>query len=141
MWRKIFPILFLFSLTWADEQPTKHNIDQIMEQVQNQDSSFISSQDDSTPKEDYAVVLKKTAFTIVGLMVMVFLTIFFLRRFSSHRNFQTNHLKHIKIIEKRSLSPKTILYLVEIGGKKMVLSESQLETRAITEIKDFSDEE
>ena len=43
-----------------------------------------------------------------------------------------NNTKAIKILEKRVLSPKSILYLVKVENKKVLISESHMEVRAIT---------
>jgi len=40
-------------------------------------------------------------------------------------------MRAIKILEKRALSPKSMLYLIEVGGKPFVISESQLEVRLV----------
>jgi flagellar biogenesis protein FliO len=40
--------------------------------------------------------------------------------------------RSINILEKRALSPKSILYIVEIGNKKILIAESQVEVRALT---------
>jgi len=48
------------------------------------------------------------------------------------RNF--NYLKSIKIIEKRPLSPKSMLYLIEVGGKQVLIAESQLEVRTVASL-------
>jgi flagellar biogenesis protein FliO len=37
----------------------------------------------------------------------------------------------VNVIERRALSPKTMLYVVEIGNKKVLISESQLEVRTL----------
>ena len=47
---------------------------------------------------------------------------------------QANLTKNIKILEKRAISPKSLLYIVEIDGKKILISESNLEVRKIKEI-------
>lgn len=95
-----------------------------MDGMNNNSSSLSSSQ------PDYSVMLKKTIFMVIGLIGIVFLTIYVLKRFATNRTMQVNQIKHIKIIERRSISPKTALYLVQIGDKRMLLSESQLEVRS-----------
>ncbi len=47
---------------------------------------------------------------------------------------QTNMIKNIKILEKRPLSAKSMLYLIEIDGKKAIISESTLEVRKLVDL-------
>ena len=55
-----------------------------------------------------------------------------LRKMSYGRLRGINALKSIKILEKRPLSSKSILYLIEVGGKQVLIAESQLAVRTIT---------
>jgi flagellar biogenesis protein FliO len=71
--------------------------------------------------------------SLVGLLVLLFGTFWFLKRMGRGR-MGFGSRQSIQILEKRSLSPKSVLYIVEIEGKKILLSESQLEVRALSEI-------
>ena len=64
----------------------------------------------------------------------MFVVFFLFKKFSSQRMTQSNHFRSIKILEKRAISPKSMLYLVEIGGKKILLAESQLEIRNVSNL-------
>ncbi len=87
-----------------------------------------------TPSYEHAFL--KMILSLVGLLVLVFLTFWALRRLSQGRMRFMNQNLTIKILEKRSLSPKTLLYVLEIGGKKLLISESQLEVRLLTPIEE-----
>ncbi|MBI5274274.1 MAG: flagellar biosynthetic protein FliO [Chlamydiales bacterium] len=91
---------------------------------------MIQDSSSSSPPSDYASLLKKTVFMVVGLIGLIFLTIYILKKFAINRTMQVNQVKHIKIVERRSISPKTVLYLVQIGDKRTLLSESQFEVRS-----------
>lgn len=77
----------------------------------------------------------KTMTILISGLILVFLAIWLFRKFSSSKFHTSNQLKSIKILEKRPISPKSILYLIEIGGQKILISESQLEVRMISELK------
>ncbi|MDN3508261.1 MAG: flagellar biosynthetic protein FliO [Simkaniaceae bacterium] len=47
------------------------------------------------------------------------------KRFAQSRTMAANSIKTIKILERRPLSPKSMLYLVEIGDKQVIIAESQ----------------
>lgn len=81
--------------------------------------------------ESYETAFMKTVIVLVGLLVLVILTIWMFRKISHGRFRGMNMLKSIKILEKRPLSPKSMLYLVEVGGKQVLLAESQLEVRSV----------
>ena len=61
-------------------------------------------------------------------------------RMGGKGQFKMGSGRSINILEKRALSPKSILYIVEIGSKKVLISESQVEVRTLTTIAESSDE-
>lgn len=76
--------------------------------------------------------------TVAGLIILIFLTVWLLRKLSQGRFGSGLSQKSIKILERRALSPKSVLYLVDIDGKRVVISESQYEVRRITTLSDES---
>jgi len=63
--------------------------------------------------------------TILGGMVaLLFGVTWVLRRMTTVRNEQLNETSPIRIVERRSLSPKSAIYLVEIEDKVIVLGET-----------------
>jgi flagellar biogenesis protein FliO len=69
--------------------------------------------------------------TLLGLVFLVFATFWVLRKMGRGK-FKMGGGRTINVIERRAVSPKTMLYIVEIGNKKVLISESQLEVRALT---------
>lgn len=82
--------------------------------------------------ESYEAAFIKTIVVLVGLLVLIILTIWMFKKISHGRLKTFNVLKSVKILEKRPLSPKSMLYLIEVGGKQVLIAESQLEVRQIT---------
>jgi flagellar biogenesis protein FliO len=68
--------------------------------------------------------------TLLGLLFLVFATFWILRRLGKGK-FKMGSGRTINVIEKRALSPKSMLYIVEIGNSKVLISESQLEVRTL----------
>lgn len=62
--------------------------------------------------------------TLALLVCFMFFASWFLKRMLASRSQQLNDSSNIKILEQRSLSHKTGLYIVEIQGKIFALSES-----------------
>jgi flagellar protein FliO/FliZ len=61
----------------------------------------------------------------LGLIISLILIVaWFLKRMVNTRQEQANETSIIKLIERRSLSPKTAIYLLEIEGKSLVIAES-----------------
>lgn len=83
---------------------------------------------------EYKPAFLKMFLTLFALLVLVFITFWMFKRLMKVRLHQANLTKSIKILEKRALSPKSILYLIEIEGKKVVISESNLEVRKIKDL-------
>ncbi|HKZ00303.1 MAG TPA: flagellar biosynthetic protein FliO [Rhabdochlamydiaceae bacterium] len=93
----------------------------------------------STASYEHAFV--KMLVTLVGLIVLILLSVWMLRRIAQGRFSKSSTQKGIKILEKRPLSGKSMLYLVEVSGKKVLIAESQLEVRRLAIIEELSSEE
>lgn len=74
---------------------------------------------------------KRMLWILAGIIILIVLTVWMGKRLLKTKIEQTNRISSIKIIEKRPLSPKTMLYLVEIDDKKVLLSESHLEVTKV----------
>lgn len=68
---------------------------------------------------------------LLGIIFLVFATFWILRKLGKGK-FKIGGGHLINIIERRPLSPKSILYIVEVEKKKILISESQLEVRALS---------
>jgi flagellar protein FliO/FliZ len=87
----------------------------------------------STTKS-YESAFIKMLLCLAGILIFVFVVFFIIRKASSSRLKQSNHFRTIKLLEKRAISPKSMLYLIEIGGKQILLAESQLEIRNVSNL-------
>lgn len=102
----------------------------------------IESTPDITPQEEvirqvpenYKHVFFKTLFLILLGFGFIFILMLILKKFSSIRYKGLNDNSYIKVIERRPLSTKSILYLVQIGNQKVVIAESQLEMKKIIDL-------
>lgn len=121
-----------FSFSYGDIDSS--SIEKIMEETQSGDT-YPEPSSSHTEDVDYAVLIKKTAFMITGLIALILLTIYLLKRFATNRTMSANQMSHIKIVERRAISPKSTLYLIEFGNRKLLLSESQLEIRSHGDLK------
>lgn len=133
----IFSILTTsFSTVYAAEPP---------KQVESQEKAKEPTPPPSATMEDnlkdevshivtpsYEGTFIKMMLALVGIVAFLFLAAWSLKKLSNSKMLQSNFAKKIKILEKRPLSPKTVLYLVEMNGKEVLISESQLEVRALT---------
>lgn len=79
----------------------------------------------------YESTLLKMLLTLGGLLSLVFITIWGLKKLKQGRLGGFGSQKKIVILEKKPLSPKTLLYLIELDGKKILLSESQVEVKML----------
>ena len=77
------------------------------------------------PSHNYKKQFTGTLIAIVLVVSLVFFIIWLLRRFSCERPLHMNHRKHIKVIERRPLSPNTFIYLIQVGDKQFVIAESK----------------
>lgn len=76
----------------------------------------------------------KMMLTLFGLIVFIIISVWMMRRLSHGRMKQMNSGRSIKILERRPLSAKSILYIIEVEGKKILVSESQFEVRTLSPV-------
>jgi flagellar biogenesis protein FliO len=96
------------------------------------ESEEVSSSSESTVSYENAFF--KMLVALIALIIFVFLTFWMFRRMSHGRLRAGNSNRTIKIIDKRALSAKSILYLIEVENKRVLIAESQLEVRPISNV-------
>ncbi|MFA6916744.1 MAG: flagellar biosynthetic protein FliO [Parachlamydiales bacterium] len=62
--------------------------------------------------------------TLGMLIAVIFALSYILKRMLNVKTKQENYKSTIKVLEKRALSPKSALYLVEVYGRTLVIAES-----------------
>ena len=77
----------------------------------------------------YEGAFLKMFLALIALIVGIFFTVWLLKKLSQGRWAGGNSNRAIKIIEKRPLSPKTMLYIIDVDGQQSVIAESQLEVK------------
>lgn len=85
--------------------------------------------------DSYKSTFSKMLGSLVMLVAVLVATMWILKRINRGK-FRFGNSQHISIVEKRALSPKTVLYCLKIGGKEILISESQLEVRALTTLEE-----
>lgn len=126
-----FAIILLFACSWIEalDNPaaTSH-------------SEIVSVQPNYSEPQEQDRFLQEflSMITTLGIIVAVILFIsWFLKRLVNSRIQQVNTVSLIKIIDHRSLSPKSTIYLIEIYGKQLLVGET---THGIATLKEFSKE-
>lgn len=98
------------------------------------DSSLLSA-------GDLRLASLKIFLTFVALVTLLFLTYWFLRYLLRQRLERGTGAQSIQVLEKKMVSPKTVLYLIEIEEKKVLFAESHLDVKQLkleSESKEFS---
>lgn len=81
----------------------------------------------------YESAFMKMIFALLGLILLFVISIWMLKKISKFR-LGKGRSQAIQIVERCSLSPKTVLYLVEVDNKRVLLAESQLEVRRLESV-------
>ena len=84
-----------------------------------------------TTSGDLGATFFKMLFTFVALIALLFITYWFLRKLIRNRLQKGVGSTSIHVLEKKMISAKTMLYLVEIENKQILLAESQLEIKKL----------
>lgn len=83
------------------------------------------------PPGDYGIAFVKMMLSLFALAALLFGTLWFFRKIIQQRLQKGPKNSSIVILEKRMISQKTMLYLVEVENKKVLLAESHLEIKRI----------
>jgi flagellar protein FliO/FliZ len=92
------------------------------------------------PVPSYEATFWKMLLALAGMVIFLLIVIWLFKRFFSSRSISNNQSRAIKIIERRPLSPKSMLYLVEIGKNQVLICESQHEVRRLMTLEAFEEE-
>ena len=93
--------------------------------------STLASEELSNASGDFGTAFLRMCLTLVAIVILLLLSYYVIRKMVQNR-FQRGGSTHvIQVIAKRMLSPKTMLYIVEVEGKRFFLVESHLEVRSI----------
>lgn len=85
----------------------------------------------STPPGDFGIAFVKMFATFIALIALLIISYWFIRHLI-HKKLQKGvGNQAIQILEKRIISAKTMLYLVEVENKKILLAESHLEIKRL----------
>jgi flagellar protein FliO/FliZ len=82
---------------------------------------------------EYKATFFRTLFLIIGVILVVLIAVWVLKRMALGKPMVSNHYRNIKILERRPLSPQTILYQIEIGGRQVIIAESKVDVRVLTQ--------
>jgi flagellar biogenesis protein FliO len=129
----LFALLGTLSTLHADDTQTPVPT-QVTPSADTQDNQAPISPEAST--SSYESAFLKMMVTLGAFIFLILLSVWMIRRISSGRFRQGGSTRSFKIIDRRPLSAKTMLYVVEIEGKRVVLSESQLEVRTLTTVEE-----
>lgn len=91
------------------------------------------------PSSDYGGALIKMFLSLIVLVALLYATVWFLRRLVQQRLQKGSDSQSIQILEKRMISPKTMLYLIEVDGKKTLIAESHLEVKRLESFENRSE--
>lgn len=117
--------LHLKAATPAQPQPAQQAVPSTPSPTPPQNDLF--EQIRQTPQEtDHFFYDFLNMLMMLGLIVLFILIVsWLLKRFMNTRMQQINSASPIKILERRSLTPKTAIYLLEVHGKGIIIAESQ----------------
>jgi flagellar protein FliO/FliZ len=80
---------------------------------------------------DYGAAFFHMLLTFGALLLVVIFTVWIVKKWGRVRFGKSRGNEEIVILEKRILGPKTVLYIIEVDGTKLLIGESQLEIRAL----------
>lgn len=116
----------------TENKPAANNTKNTLSDDPNND--FIRPEPTTAPflETGYQKQFFKTLIFICVLILFALIVIFIYRRASPMSKItKRNSRNNIKILERRSLSPQTYLYHIQVGDKQFILSESKVDVRNV----------
>lgn len=83
------------------------------------------------PTGDIGAAFAKMLISLVALVVLLYVSYWFIKRLIRQKLEKGVGDAAIQVIEKRMISPKTMLYLVEVDNKRVLIAESHLEVKRL----------
>jgi flagellar protein FliO/FliZ len=137
MFKTSFIFFFIFAVSLFGEKPSKENSlksisftkEELLNQNQNQKpfDPLEENIEKDFPKFEFKGAFIKMMLSLLAVIVLGIITFIMFKRITRTRFIQANNNMAIKVLEKRVLSPKSIIYLVEYEGVKALVSESHLD--------------
>lgn len=93
--------------------------------------AFAESANQMVQTGDLGAAFAKMFLSLTVLVLLLVVSFWFLRRLIQNRMQKGGSDASIRVLEKRMISPKTMLYLVEVDRKKILLAESHLEIKRL----------
>ena len=139
--KKAFYVLMLLMISMSKLVANDGMISNVEDQVVqgNMELSEYSSQlkfwEHEEPLSDRFMPRFISMITTLGLIIaLIFFIVWFLKRFVTGRLEQSNKGNVIKILEKRMISQKTMIYLIEIENTGILIAES---SNGVTRLSEF----
>lgn len=93
------------------------------------------------PPGDYGAAFIKMFVTLFALVALLGISLWFVRRLLRYRLERgTGSQRMIEVLEKKMISQKTMIYVLEIEGEKIILAESQLEIKKLNSLSSCADQ-
>ncbi len=84
------------------------------------------------PQGDFGAAFAKMLLSLILLIALLWGTVYILRRLIHRRLQSGSATQSIQVVEKRMISPKTTLYLLDVEGETILMAESQLEVKKLS---------
>jgi len=126
--------LIMASLVYCDAAPIS-NEGRLIAQEEIDDQTY-----EGLPQTNFKKTLIKMLVSLVAVIALIIVSYIFFKKLVKNRITTSNH-RSIQIIEKRPLSPKSMLYLLMVDGKKVLLTESHLQIKQLPLYEDDLEEE
>lgn len=101
------------------------------------DNIVISTSETTMPVGELGSALGKMLLTLIALVALLLISYWFVKKLLQNRLQKGNTNATIQVLEKRMISSKTMLYLIEVEGKKILVAESHLEVKHLANFKNF----
>lgn len=130
LYRFLVFILLLVTPVWLagndSSSPSENTVTPVIHTTpeHSSDIKMPSIQEEEPPPDRFFMELVNMAFSLTFIIVILLIITWFVKKMLSNRMQQLNTHSGIKIIEKRHLTAKSVIYVLDIYGKGVAVAES-----------------
>lgn len=137
-------LILIYSVAFTAQPSTSSSSAKPLTTQPSQQSSSTEIDDNNAPMQDLqdtnlqapSIKVSKMLWLSVAFILLIFLSFWFLKRLRT-KAWRTGET--IKILERRPLSQKTVLYLIEVDKERILVGESQAELRVLSKTEILSE--
>src|SRR5262245_26031764 len=113
MRKQLYLLLFIFFYVLSPSLSAEEKMPDTFRQWEQE-----NKERESKEESRFEALWTKTLLLLVIILAVLFIATYFMKRFDRFKNKEPSQKSQIQLLERKVLSPKSVLYLIEVEGQK-----------------------